>query len=90
MDFRELVTRDAQSALDQELDNLKFLCSADSIEAVSIENDFKGFSKLFSKFLAPTARAGVVWDKIKKAPAESVRLDFFKIQFVGSAMNCQI
>lgn len=72
MDFRELVTRDAQFALDQELDHLKFLCKKDAIEAGSIENDFAGFSKLFGKFLEPGSRAGVVWDKIKKAPAESI------------------
>jgi len=72
MDFRELVTRDAQSALDQELDQLKFICSKDSREAETITNDFSGFSRLFAKFLAPGSRDGVQWEKIRKAPAESI------------------
>ena len=72
MDFRELVTRDAQSALDQELDQLKFVCAKDSREAETITNDFKGFSSLFGKFLAPGSRDGVQWDKIRKAPQDSV------------------
>ena len=73
MDFRDLVTRDAQSALDNELESLKRQCRPDSEEAPSIDNDFKGFSKLFAKFLAPGSRDGVVWENIHKAPAESVR-----------------
>ena len=72
MDFRELVTRDAQSALDAELNNLLFLSSSDSLEATTIQNDFKGFSKLFAKFLAPASSVDVDWDKIKKPPTESV------------------
>ena len=72
MEFRELVTRDAQSALDSELQQLKFICAKDSREADTITNDFDGFSRLFAKFLAPDSREGVQWDKIKKAPAESV------------------
>merc|ERR1712038_1629363 len=72
MDFRELVTRDAQSALDQELDQLKFVCAKDSREAETITNDFKGFSSLFAKFLAPGSRDGVQWDKIRKAPQDSI------------------
>ena len=72
MEFRELVTRDAQSALDSELHQLKFNCAKDSREADTITNDFDGFSRLFAKFLAPDSREGVQWDKIKKAPQESV------------------
>lgn len=77
MDFKELVIRDAQLALDQELDNLKTTFGGSEEGKITVDKEFDGYSKLFAKFLAPDSRKGVEWDKIHRAPKELVNASPF-------------
>jgi UTP--glucose-1-phosphate uridylyltransferase len=67
--FKELTKRDAQTQLAVELEKLIRTCAECNREAT--EKDFKGFRKLFVRFLLdPTS--SVQWDKIQKLPDGAV------------------
>ena len=53
------------------MDNLKLQCTADSLEAATIQEELEGYSKLFCKFVTSGSRRSVDWDSIKKPPPES-------------------
>lgn len=67
--FKELTKRDAQIQLNQELDKLLRTCPENNREAY--EQEFRGFKKLFLRFLSDPA-SSVQWDKIQKLPEGAV------------------
>ena len=77
MDFKELIKKDAEVALGQELEQLKTTIPIDlkvaAEEYKKTHEDFIGFQKLFAKFLS-SAESGIQWDLIEKLPADSVRI----------------
>ena len=76
MDFKELIKKDAEAALKDELEYLKTTIPVDLKAAAGeyekMDDDFIGFQKSFSKFLSDS-QFGIDWNSIEKLPANSVR-----------------
>ena len=77
MDFKEMIQKDAEVALGQELEYLKSTIPVDlkvaAEEYKKTHEDFIGFQKLFAKFLA-SDELGIDWNRIEKLPSDSVML----------------
>lgn len=69
-EFKALTKRDAQVQLAQELDKLLF--TVPSIQREKVEVEFRGFQKLFLKYLQGVG-SSVEWEKLEKPPSDSVR-----------------
>ncbi|XP_041983123.1 UTP--glucose-1-phosphate uridylyltransferase isoform X2 [Aricia agestis] len=68
-DFKEATKRDALDRLVSEMERL--LGPLPETKRAALENDFRGFRKLFSRFLAEEGPS-VQWDKIQKLPEGAV------------------
>ena len=75
MDFKELIKKDAEAALKDELEYLKTTIPVDLKAAAGeyekMDDDFIGFQKLFSKFLSDS-QFGIDWNSIEKLATNSV------------------
>ncbi|XP_023235569.1 UTP--glucose-1-phosphate uridylyltransferase-like isoform X1 [Centruroides sculpturatus] len=67
--FKELTKRDAQIQLQQELD--KLLLTVPAYEREHIDSEFKGFQRLFQKFLQGVGPS-VQWNKIQPLPETAI------------------
>ncbi|XP_064602131.1 UTP--glucose-1-phosphate uridylyltransferase-like isoform X2 [Liolophura sinensis] len=68
--FKELMRKDAQVAMNKEL--LKLSQTAQGASQEKVRQDFENFEKLFSRFLLETGPS-VEWEKIKLLPDEAIR-----------------
>lgn len=68
-EFKEMSKVDAQTHLAQELEKLCLTASAAEREVV--ESEFRGFQRLFQKFLKDTGPS-VIWDHIQPLPTDAV------------------
>ncbi|XP_063839718.1 UTP--glucose-1-phosphate uridylyltransferase-like isoform X2 [Scylla paramamosain] len=69
MEFKELTKKDAQVQLTHELQKLSTTCPQPMRESVQL--DFDGFEKLFSRFINESGPS-VEWDRIQKLPDAAV------------------
>lgn len=69
MEFKELIKKDAQVQLAQELAKLLQTCPTPLKEAT--QKEFEGFEKLFGRFINETGPS-VEWDKIQRLPDGAV------------------
>ena len=76
MEFKELIKKDAEVALGQELEHLKttlpIALQIAAEEYKKVRNEFTGFQRLFNKFLSSDGQLGINWDCIEKLPSDSV------------------
>lgn len=63
MEFKELIKKDAQVQLAQELSKLLQTCPTPQKEAT--QKEFEGFEKLFGRFINESGPS-VEWDKIQR------------------------
>ncbi|KAH6926599.1 hypothetical protein HPB50_019907 [Hyalomma asiaticum] len=68
-EFKEMSKADAQAHLAQELE--KLCRTASAAERETVEAEFRGFQRLFHKFVKDTGPA-IVWDKIQPVPENAV------------------
>ena len=76
-EFKDMTKRDSQSLLANELDKLLRSVPA-SPEKEQIANEFKGFQRVFSKFVQGSGPS-VSWDNIEPLPQDAVR-DYASLQ----------
>ncbi|RWS25544.1 UTP--glucose-1-phosphate uridylyltransferase-like protein [Leptotrombidium deliense] len=69
-EFKEVTKKDAESLLSLEFE--KLLNTAPESEKQQLNEDFRGFQRLFSKFLKGSGPS-VLWDKIERLPENAVR-----------------
>ncbi|XP_041352363.1 UTP--glucose-1-phosphate uridylyltransferase-like isoform X2 [Gigantopelta aegis] len=70
IEFKELTRRDAQTAMNKELQ--KLIATAPPGLQQQTRTEFDNFEKLFNRFLVESGPS-VTWDKIRLLPEESVR-----------------
>ncbi|XP_046577568.1 LOW QUALITY PROTEIN: UTP--glucose-1-phosphate uridylyltransferase-like [Haliotis rubra] len=70
IEFKELTRRDAQNAMNKELQ--KLVQTADGGTKDKIRTEFDGFEGLFARFLSESGPS-VIWDKIKQLSDDTVR-----------------
>ena len=79
MEFKELTKKDAQVQLTHELQKLSATCPQPMRESVQL--DFDGFEKLFSRFINESGPS-VEWDRIQKLPEAAVSCIVFYSAYV--------
>ena len=69
-----MTKRDAVFRLSAELIKLRKTSNLPSDKNETINKEFDGFERLFSKYLEADVAAPINWEKIEKLPQGSVRL----------------